>query len=893
MRILGLTVAGAGKFDRPVTVSGFGDGVNLLCEQNEAGKSTLFRALRTCLFERHSSANEAVRSLACDGLSLPVSVQLQFEHGGESYEIEKSFLKQKRASLRRAGREIATNQEADEALWRLLGVQPGSGRSVDQAQFGLLWVSQGQSFEQPRFSEAATGALGAAIHAEVGALVGGERARMLLQEIRRDLGEFVTESAGKPRSGGPWAQALNNVADRTEEISEAERKLAAVEAQLTRLAQAKRERAETADPESAAALAADLAAAETELAVATEARQRLALREPLLKAKQTECDEARRRQREIAERASRVDADRILASAATADLAGLAGEQEEARRRLAEARAEAEAIATAELADEAALARLKDLQAALTEATLAPDLAARRTAIAEASRRLDEIDRALAANPASEALLDQAEALERDIAALAARIEAGAVKLRIEVSPEGAGRVAVNGETASGMLTLMPAAPVSIDAGGLAFITVMPPLGGEAERERRRATEAQRAALLSGAGLADMAALRLAAQARRALAQDRSGAIGALKGLGVEPAAARHELEALGERIEGLDRRLAAAAAAARLEHPDAVAIASAIGAIDSRRAARREALARIEGRREAANAALQRLSAEQARRQAALDEAERRLSTDLSLLPDAGRAAAAAAAESAAHTAEAALAEEATVLDALRRAAPDAERLRQQEHRVKRLREATERRAIALAELDRMIAHLEGQIESAGAEGLGERLAMLSEDAALWRRQAEKHERRVRTLQALQEAVTGCYDEQRERLHAPVKRYLKPYLEDVFASADPELGDGYDVQELARGAARERFEILSDGTKEQIAVLTRLAMGSLLAERGQAVPIILDDALVYSDDERIERMFDALGRAGAQQQVVVFTCRAKAFQRLGGRRLTLRREEG
>ncbi len=53
-------------------------------------------------------------------------------------------------------------------------------------------------------------------------------------------------------------------------------------------------------------------------------------------------------------------------------------------------------------------------------------------------------------------------------------------------------------------------------------------------------------------------------------------------------------------------------------------------------------------------------------------------------------------------------------------------------------------------------------------------------------------------------------------------------------------------------------------------------------------MPIILDDALVYSDDERIERMFDALGRAAGQQQVVVFTCRTRAFQRLGGRRLTL-----
>ena len=35
--------------------------------------------------------------------------------------------------------------------------------------------------------------------------------------------------------------------------------------------------------------------------------------------------------------------------------------------------------------------------------------------------------------------------------------------------------------------------------------------------------------------------------------------------------------------------------------------------------------------------------------------------------------------------------------------------------------------------------------------------------------------------------------------------------------------------------------------------------MGTLLAERGGNVPIILDDALVYCDDDRINALFDAL----------------------------------
>ncbi|MBR0652039.1 hypothetical protein GXW78_20420, partial [Roseomonas terrae] len=52
--------------------------------------------------------------------------------------------------------------------------------------------------------------------------------------------------------------------------------------------------------------------------------------------------------------------------------------------------------------------------------------------------------------------------------------------------------------------------------------------------------------------------------------------------------------------------------------------------------------------------------------------------------------------------------------------------------------------------------------------------------------------------------------------------------------------------------------------------------------------PVILDDALVYSDDDRIEKMFDALHRQATDQQIIVFSCRQRAFQRLGGRSLQM-----
>ena len=60
-------------------------------------------------------------------------------------------------------------------------------------------------------------------------------------------------------------------------------------------------------------------------------------------------------------------------------------------------------------------------------------------------------------------------------------------------------------------------------------------------------------------------------------------------------------------------------------------------------------------------------------------------------------------------------------------------------------------------------------------------------------------------------------------------------------------------------------------------------------AEDGRAAPVILDDALVYTDDVRIERMFDALHRQAADVQILVLTCRQRAFRDLGGTQLQIR----
>jgi hypothetical protein len=185
---------------------------------------------------------------------------------------------------------------------------------------------------------------------------------------------------------------------------------------------------------------------------------------------------------------------------------------------------------------------------------------------------------------------------------------------------------------------------------------------------------------------------------------------------------------------------------------------------------------------------------------------------------------------------------------------------------------------------LERDIGRLTGKIQAAGGDGVGEAYAAAQEQRKIAEGECARIEERVATL-LLRDTVGDCLAEGRERYYEPVRRHLRLYLNDLFPGAELELGDGFAVTGIKRTRS-ESFRRLSGGTQEQIAVLVRLAMGTLLAERGGNVPIILDDALVYCDDERINMMFDALSRAAKSQQVVVLTCRSRSFAPLGGNTL-------
>ena len=77
--------------------------------------------------------------------------------------------------------------------------------------------------------------------------------------------------------------------------------------------------------------------------------------------------------------------------------------------------------------------------------------------------------------------------------------------------------------------------------------------------------------------------------------------------------------------------------------------------------------------------------------------------------------------------------------------------------------------------------------------------------------------------------------------------------------------------------------DALSGGAREQLAVIGRLAAASLVSDDAHGgAPVIIDDALGYSDPERLEGLGAALAEAGRRSQVIVLTCMPERYARIG-----------
>ena len=428
-------------------------------------------------------------------------------------------------------------------------------------------------------------------------------------------------------------------------------------------------------------------------------------------------------------------------------------------------------------------------------------------------------------------------------------------------------------------------APTKITIADLAVITITP--ATQPRQEKRAEHDEERGALLKGAGVDTVAEAHALLSKRRDLEANRKGTLARLKTFDVAD-----DFEAAVAKLKNSLAEAEAAIAAAMSETDDGRLPTNS--EIEERRTVLAQDRTTAEARRESLgeaqhehHKALESALEARSGAKSKLEMLRIRIAEDVVLCPDGERQAREAALVSQVTDAEAAYQAATATLTARRHTAPNQDEIERQRARCTRLEQAMANRNDELRQLEREIGRLTGQIQTAGGDGVGEALAAAVEQRAIAERHCAQLQERVATLRLLRDTISACLTEGRQRYYEPVRRHLRPFLNDLFPGAELELGDGFAITSIKRDRP-EAFDRLSDGTQEQIAVLVRLAMGAMLAERGDAVPIILDDALVYCDDDRIQRMFDALSRAGRRQQIIVLTCRLCSFGPLGGRTLRL-----
>ena len=85
------------------------------------------------------------------------------------------------------------------------------------------------------------------------------------------------------------------------------------------------------------------------------------------------------------------------------------------------------------------------------------------------------------------------------------------------------------------------------------------------------------------------------------------------------------------------------------------------------------------------------------------------------------------------------------------------------------------------------------------------------------------------------------------------------------------QLSQQLQLTAAARDEAMSRSQLWrSDGTADQIYLALRLAVWEALMEKG---PLVLDDALVRFDQNRMEQAMDLLSELGKNRQILLFSC--------------------
>jgi uncharacterized protein YhaN len=141
---------------------------------------------------------------------------------------------------------------------------------------------------------------------------------------------------------------------------------------------------------------------------------------------------------------------------------------------------------------------------------------------------------------------------------------------------------------------------------------------------------------------------------------------------------------------------------------------------------------------------------------------------------------------------------------------------------------------------------------------------------------------RRADAVRVLRSVMLRHRDDARLRYVEPFRAEVQRLGRIVFG-ADFEVEIDAELRICSRTLAGRTvpYDSLSGGAKEQLGIVARLA-GAALVAKEDGVPVLIDDALGFTDADRLTKMGEVFDAVGGDGQVIVLTCSPERYAAVG-----------
>ncbi|HJE78385.1 MAG TPA: AAA family ATPase [Brevibacterium epidermidis] len=177
----------------------------------------------------------------------------------------------------------------------------------------------------------------------------------------------------------------------------------------------------------------------------------------------------------------------------------------------------------------------------------------------------------------------------------------------------------------------------------------------------------------------------------------------------------------------------------------------------------------------------------------------------------------------------------------------------------------------------------LSALIDDRAAEGIYDKLKAAEQNLESIRSKLARMQRQANAIKLLRDTVLTHKEEAQRRYVAPFKEAIEKLGRVIFGQGlSVEISENLEIVSRTLNGRTVAFDALSGGTKEQLALIGRLAVATLV-DADAGAPVILDDAFGFSDEQRLAALNVILGNVGRKAQVILLTCQPDRFSSIGG----------